>query len=611
MNNNVTNLIGSKRFKLAQNANTNVQLQLENKNKPLNEYEFFADVDQYQVFLDERESSKKYRINGKFTLYTSNVLSPGSTIYAENKFTDLVWSPIFYGNPPLAPSNWVMQITYPSNSIHDYNISYTESSTRTINSEAYRGLQYKSLGVFNENDINYLTIKGVQNHNLIEGDYVSIYSKSNSINGIFQVKKIGINNQNLLKDLTLDFSIINPSAQLPSTSEGNFVKIVDVSFDDMNFTNPQDILPDLVATDISGSTLGSYGVGEIRYTKITTRLPHNLVINNFVDIRVGTGNQLNGNWRVYNIISPTEFIIKNNLYSGSQILAKGQSIQVGSLNNYAKFRILNGTPSEYYVRQFEVLTTNDYEVYPCAYSTNIYPDISDNTIGVANNVWLFQFNEDIDVERLSTNRNGPISDLYYTIIKRAGKNPPFPVGNDSWTTVSANWDFNYRTAGSSITPNLELISVYNPNGIGNIEKISGRTEYIDANGEIKAIPGSKYIGDFVEFNSLEITEKTASEIIHRFGLSSNPNGEGYYYKPFKNLSIRVYSNIIETALSGDTNLDIPGNYVTYSDGSIAWRDLLPIDFYEEDINGVNYPFLNGAHYFYFNYNLYVRRQYHN
>ena len=55
-------------------------------------------------------------------------------------------------------------------------------------------------------------------------------------------------------------------------------------------------------------------------------------------------------------------------------------------------------------------------------------------------------------------------------------------------------------------------------------------------------------------------------------------------------------------------VDIPDNYETYPDGSIAWRDLLTIGYFEEGVNGVDYPFVNGAHYFYFNHNLYIRRQ---
>ena len=138
--------------------------------------------------------------------------------------------------------------------------------------------------------------------------------------------------------------------------------------------------------------------------------------------------------------------------------------------------------------------------------------------------------------------------------------------------------------------------------------VLSREQSKERGGDIITKDGSLYVGDFIDYNSKEIKERTISEVIHRFGLQSNPNGEGYYYKPFKKLDIRRYSDIIETAEAGEIVIDIPGNYVTYPDGSYSWRDLLTIGYFEEGVNGVDYPFVNGSHYFYFNHNLYVRRQ---
>ena len=593
IDNKFSNLIGSARYKLAQNRDTNVQLGLEEKTKPLTEYNIIDIVNQYQVFLDEREKSKKYRFNGKFSIYTSNALSSGSTAYVNGKYNDTAWSPMFYGNPPLAPSNWVMQITYPSNQIYNYVINARTNSGNIV-TEAYRGLQYKSLGTTLIGTDNYLTISGVQNHNLVESEYVYICSSLsyNSLQGVYRVKNLGINGENLSKDLTLD-TIVDP-ATLP-LGFGNFFRVYEPSENDTNFSNPSNLLF-VTTTDITGNTFGTYGINEPRYIKVKTVQPHNLLKDNFVEVKVGSANALNGVWRVYNVIGgtgSTEFILRVNL----NIPNKGVNVTPAPTPQY---RFFDGTPSEYYVRQYEVLTTNDYSVYPCSFSSNIYPDVSDITIGTANDIWLFQFNEDINVERLVSDRNGPISELYYTVVKRAGKNPY------AWSNVTADWDFNYETADTS--NGLEFISIYNPASIGSIEKLSGRTEYIDSNGEIVAIPGSKYIGDFIDFNSKELLERKVSEVIHRFGVSSNPNGEGYYYKPFKQLEIRKYSNVIESAGPNEIMIDIPTNYVTYTDGSIAWRDLLTIGYFQENTNGVEYPFLNGAHYFYFNHNLYLRRQ---
>ena len=593
IDNRFSNLIGSARYKLAQNQNTNVQLELEQKNKSLTEYNIIDIISQYQVFLDEREKSKKYRFNGRFQIYTSNVLSSASATYVNGKFDDTAWSPMFYGNPPLAPSNWVMQITYPSNQIFNYIIN-ARTNSGVISTEAYRGLQYVSLGTTLINTDNYLTISGVQNHNLLQGEYVYICSSisNNQLQGLYRVRDLGINGNNLRKDVTLDV-IVDPTT-LPS-GFGNFFRVSEPSEADSVFANSASILF-AVATDITGSTFGSYGPNEARYAKVKTTQPHNLLKDNFVEIRVGSANSLNGVWRVYNIIGSTtgstEFIVRANLN-----VPKGTTITPAPNPRY---RFFNGTPSEYYVRQYEVLTTNDYSVYPCAFSTTIYPDTSDTTVGTANDTWLFQFNEDVNIERLVSDRNGPISELYYTVVKRAGTNP------FGWSNVTADWDFNYETANTS--NGLEFVSVFNPAGIGSVEKLSGRTEYINTNGEIVAIPGSKYIGDFIEFNSRELIERKPSEVIHRFGVTPNSNGEGYYYKPFTRLEIRTYSDVIEFAGPNEIMIDIPNNYVKYADGSIAWRDLLTIGYFENGTNGVEYPFLNGSHYYYLNYNLYVRRQ---
>lgn len=586
-NNNVTQLIGSKRYKLAPNTDTNLQLQLVEKTKPLTEYNIIDIVNLQQLFEEERQKTYNYRFNGKLNIYTSNVLSTGSTAYVMGKFDDSAWSPMFYGMPAVTPSNWVMQITYPAKMDPFYSI-IARTPSGTITSNAFNGFQYEYLGSIEVNTNNRLTIKGVQSHNMDIGEYIYLYSNVsfNPLQGIHKILNLGINGENLKQDLTLETIV----SSVPS-GFGNFVRIVEPSFDDINFNNPQNF-NFATATDISGSTFGVYGVNEIKYTTITTTTPHNLLVNDFVDIRFGTANILNGVWRVYHVVNATKFVIRATI-----------SLIKGFTQNYnplPQWRRLDGTPSEYYVRKFEVLTNNIYEVYPCAFSSSIYPNVSDPTIGAVNGTWLFQFNQDVSVERIRDNRGGPISEMYYTIVRRSGKNPY------DFSHVTADWDFNYKT--SNTANGLEFISINNPTGIGSIEKFSARTETIGLDGEIIGIDGDMYIGDFIDYNSKQIKEVTISEVIHRFGVSTNPNGEGYYYKPFKKLQIRKYSDVIETATSGETMIDIPGNYETYSDGSIAWRDLLTIGYFEEGVNGVDYPFVNGAHYFYFNHNLYIRRQ---
>jgi hypothetical protein len=601
------NLIGSARYKKAVNQDTNLSLELESKSKPLNEYDIIDIVNLYDLYSDEREKSSTYRFNGKINVYTANVLSTGATIYVNGKPDDSVWSPMFYGNPPVSPSNWVMQVLYPSDSLSDFLIKYQPSKTQNpqIISKAYRGVQYKNFTATVINNSRYLSVTGVQNHNLNPDDYVYIYSDQNTLQGIFRVLNLGVDTdakKDFVLDISLDTTFVPTGSQpyiyynaLP-TGWGNFIKINNPSFDDINYVDPK-VFTFGTTSDISGNTLGGYTVNEEKYLTITTNQPHNLKVNNYVDVRTNPGDNLNGVWKVYNTLGgtgSTKFVIRIDL----GITTKGTTV-TPSTNR--QFRVLDGIPSEYYVRKFEVLTSNGYEVYPCSFSVNIYPETKDITLGVANKTWLFHYNEDVDISRLKTNRKGPITELYYSIIKRSGKNPY------NWSNVISNWDFNIKKT----TPlnGIENISINNSTNIGTVEKSNPRKEYVDTDGQINFIPGDKYIVDFVEFNPSTLIETPLSTVNHMFtGPSTTATVEGYYYNPYKKLEIKAYSSTINVASANETVVDIPENYVSYADGSIAWKNLLPIGYSEDGSNAIDYPFLNNANYFYFDFNLFVRRQ---
>lgn len=564
--NRVRNIIGEKRFKKSTNQNTNIGLELEVKTKPLTEYDIIDIVNLQNIFDSERNKSKIYRFNGKLNIYTSNILSP--------KAISSDWDPLFKGNPPVMPNNWVMQIVYPSTMDVDYTI-VNNNPTTPMATKAYRGLQYTSLSSTTVNNSEKLTLHGVQKHNLEVGEYV--YVINDTYQGFHRVQSLGVDGDNTTTSLTLDTIIINPIVN-NLTNNNNFVRVVNVSKDDVSFNNPS-LLTYSEPTNISGNT----GVG---YTTVTTSTNHGLSVNDFVDIRISPLNEINGVWKIINTPTPNTFVIKvdSNIHTYSS----------------AYFRRVDGTPSEYYIRYFEVITSNDYEVYKCAFSSNVYSDVSDVTIGTANDSWMLQFNKDIDITTLRDNRGGEISQLYYTIIKRAGKN------TYQWSNVTSDWDFNSKYTNT--WNGIENISIVNPNGIGSVEKKTPRINSLDQNGDLLTHSGDKYVGEFVEFNRYDIIERPVAEVINRFANNTNSDGEGYYYKPFKLLQIRKFSTEIETADTYDSVVDVPSNYVEYPDGSIAWRDMLTIGYLENGDNGVDYPFNNGAHYIYFNHNLYVRRQ---
>lgn len=566
-----------------------INIGLDRTTKPLNEYDLVNVVNQQQTFEEERKSVRTYRFSGRINLFTANELTPTIKVTNPDDTTTIIsgalnedWDPLFDGNPQVTPNNWVLQILYPYKKNYDFLIKYYNYENGSqIQTKAELGPQIirMSLGTPNGNE-QKVSIFGVQKHGLKQDDFIYVYDTSTTTNpytGVHRVLTLGIDGENLDKNFVID---------TPYTTDyltpSNYRRIYNPSQNDINFYDPIEIYS-ITATDFNGGTIGPFGPGDIIYSRIQTVSPHNLVINSastnngFIDLR-GDG-LLNGIFEIVSVIDEFLFTIKLTYFT-----TKGQTQIFGP--NKPKFRLLDGIPSEYYVRHFKVISTNDYDSYDCAFSSSIYPETIVNELGVANKTWLYHFNKDIDVGGLFDHNNKPLTELYLAFIKRAGEN------TFKWSNVVAGWDFNSRII--NLQNGLETISRYVNNGVGTIEKPN---TFFD------------YIGDYVEYNKAEIKERTVSKIVHRFAKASTPNEEGYFLEPFKKMQIMVFSDIIETSNVDEPTEGIPNYAETYPDGTIAWKDLLDIGYFEpENENSVDYPFVNGVHYFYGNYYFYIRRQ---
>ena len=611
-------LLGSKRFKLSDNVDTYLNLNLEGKTNLLNEPDIIDIINQEELAQEERNRSLTFRINGRVNIITNNALTnfkynPNGTISVVGAVNE-DWDILMDGNPAVAPNNWIIQVLYTNRLNYSFNIksrakgaSSTDPSTPIMSSLAYRGIQFKSLSseTISGTDEKVL-IECVQDHNLEVGDYVylssNIFVFSSQVLpkeyvGIHKVESLGRGGKNLDKIFILD-----TIHTIPFTGVGNIKRVVNPSVRDIEFIDPQ-IINNYTTVDMSGNTPQTLGLIPLTNTVgipyplnseefvmfETSPLPHNLKENNYIEIRAVGTNTLNGLYFVEKIINDFRFIVR---------LSIGINWgQLGSVTNLIEFRAMDGTPSDYYVRYLSVLTADDYETHNCAYSGSIYPESATNEIGVSNDTWMFQFNKDIKLDNLLNHRNGYVKDLYVGFIKRSGENT-FP-----WSDVVSDWDFNSKSTTVIPGEHIDNISLYQSSNIGTVEKKN---------------VGDEYVFDFVEFNKILIEEKVAATTIHRFtrndGLGPYPcpcppgQSQGYYLEPFNKLTIRKDSLNIEYAESDDNIVGLPPNYVTYPGGQIAWRDLLTPGFFEEGTNGVDYPFVNGAHYLYRNYMLYIRTQ---
>ena len=269
------------------------------------------------------------------------------------------------------------------------------------------------------------------------------------------------------------------------------------------------------------------------------------------------------------------------------------------------YRLISGTPSEYYFRKFKVLTNlKDYEVYNAGYSKNVFSD------GISNDVDQFHFNKDIDVSGLVDNLGRPLTELYLTITKRASNGGNTNNAFKGWGSVVSTLEENRSIVpynNSNIT--IETVSWW----VDTPSNVSGSVENSNL--------GDIMYGDLVEYNRAFLKETVLSKTIHRFAparllLNAQGNatgdydggvGEGYYYFPNNKIQIRKFSDVIETSVN-KSDQTFPDYSQINPEGTVSWRDLLGIGFFEAGTNGVDHPFVNGCNYIYNNYSIYIRRQ---
>lgn len=315
---------------------------------------------------------------------------------------------------------------------------------------------------------------------------------------------------------------------------------------------------------------GSASVGTKTLTLVTTPVKHNLSagdsvkINNkkYTVIRVGNDNGDNKEYSyVINVTYP--------------------SIEVSPGDRMIK--LYNGNESTYYLRIFTGLTeVYDYELYPLAFSKNIFNDRVSQCV----------FNKDIDISNYSDNLGRPLSEVYLTIVRNS---------TSGFTTNSCGLDIQ------------SLDSDKNYPELSNIRKIHKLTSpwpvTDDKIGSEVFASNTGFYGDIVEYNTYTVQEVVLCDIMHRFNRTdrdANDRPEGYYYKPHYKIPLRYWSTFIEQG--DDSVYDVPYYAQDIGDGRYLWRDLLDIGNNDGQEDLLDYPFLNGSHYRYSNINFNLRRQ---
>jgi hypothetical protein len=272
------------------------------------------------------------------------------------------------------------------------------------------------------------------------------------------------------------------------------------------------------------------------------------------------------------------------------------------------------TKSKYYVREHKILTNvNDLIVSKAGFEKNVfgeekkfeYSSITPNQISrisqkTSSNAYNITSAYDLDFASLKDNQKRPISKIYLTIINK-GYSGYFNQPNNN-VGLKQGWEFNI-----SKLPNAWW-DLKNTDSNTNIQvsgytKTNGATKTFYYNLDLKS--DDVVDGDFCEWNDYEQVERVVSPYYQKIKYNENvfqttnhvsTNSPGYYYTPHNEMTIKVFSNYVET---GDVNfVDQAPSWSFYSsvDQQFRWRDLYTYGFIDNDGRGVNYPYLNTSQY---------------
>lgn len=342
--------------------------------------------------------------------------------------------------------------------------------------------------------------------------------------------------------------------------------------------------------------------------------PHGLLPNEYVELSISYRNS-----NIFQVYSLGNGLVESDpyIFNVLNIGYTGTTFNNGTTGTFK--RVLNPdnlleTRSKYYVKRLKVLTNlEDIIVTKAGFEKNVFPEekkfeyssITPNKVSriaqkTSSNAYTFTSAYDLDFSGLRDNQGRPLNEIFLTIINK-GYSGYFNQPNNG-VGLKQGWEFNLS---KTVNPWWDL---NNTNSNTNIQTsaytlTSGVTKTFYYNLDLKA--GDMIDGDFCEWNDYEQAERVVStyyqkikynQTVFQTSNTSDTNSLGFYYEPHIKMTIRVFSDYIETG--NVENIEgIPGwAYYSSQDREFRWRDLYTYGFLDTLQRGVDYPFFNSAHY---------------
>lgn len=344
--------------------------------------------------------------------------------------------------------------------------------------------------------------------------------------------------------------------------------------------------------------------------------PHGLSVGEFVKLSFSYRNQ-----DIFEVFSlgndrfdsePYIFNIQNIGFTGTTFLNNKVGLFKRVINPDNELE----TTSKYYIRRHKFITNlEDLIINKTGFEKNLFNEekklelssiTPDNRSRISrktsSNAYNISTAIDFDFAVTRDNQKRPISEIFLTLIFR-GYSGYFNERSVN-TGIKQGWEFNLGPSASTYWDKANTTS--NSNLI--------LSSYTKSNYTFNYTPGPKsgdtMDGDFCEWNDYDQLERVISPYFHKIKFNQavfqtvdatqSTNAPGYYYQPHNSMTLQVFSDYIETGDVGAVE-NVPFySYYSSSDRQFRWRDLYTYGFVDNLGRGVDYPYLNSAHYPYTN-----------
>jgi hypothetical protein len=345
--------------------------------------------------------------------------------------------------------------------------------------------------------------------------------------------------------------------------------------------------------------------------QFTTPVKHGLTIGEWFETTLSYGdvNTFQVSSLGDNTVGSDEYIF--NIYN---VGFTGTTFNAGNTGTFKRIIDINNsgeTKSKYYVRLHKIITNQqDSIVTLSGFELNPFDDgagyqfsslTPDNVGRIAkyqsSNAYNLTFEKDLEVINQLDNNKKPLSEVFVTF-QNVGY---FGLFN----RLRRGWQFNMTPNTTNPWWDVSNINSQENNSVSAYTKTQGNSTYT-FNVNLPRVSGDTMYGDWCEWNDITQTERVISSYMNKITYNqqifdtapaNKNNQDGYYYQVHFPITLKVFSDYIETAGSQLVVEGLPG-YCYFSNNlkQWLWRDIYPYGYIDSLNRGVDYPFINNAHY---------------